>query len=87
MQGFKKLRRNTIKILIGDDKMLYPSINELLEKVDSRYTLVVVAAKRARQIIDEGKSNSNSCFKKPVSIATQEIFEEKILYKREKEPK
>ena len=31
--------------------MIYPRIDELLEKVDgSRYTLVIVAAKRARQI-------------------------------------
>lgn len=66
--------------------MLYPSINELLEKVDSRYTLVVVAAKRARQIIDEGRLGVESCSQKPVSIATQEIFEEKIAYKKE-EPK
>ncbi|MCK9267409.1 MAG: DNA-directed RNA polymerase subunit omega [Alkaliphilus sp.] len=65
--------------------MLYPSINELLEKVDSRYTLVVVTAKRARQIIDEGKLKTGSCSKKPVSIATQEIFEEKISYKKEEE--
>ncbi len=65
--------------------MLYPSINELLEKVDSRYTLVVVVAKRARQIIDEDKLEAESCSKKPVSIATQEIFEEKIVYKRGKE--
>ncbi|HZK57379.1 MAG TPA: DNA-directed RNA polymerase subunit omega [Clostridia bacterium] len=65
--------------------MLYPSINELLERVDSRYTLVVVAAKRARQIINEGKLETGSCFKKPVSIATQEIFEGNISYKREEE--
>ena len=32
--------------------MLYPSINEIRKKVDSRYTLVVLAAKRARDIID-----------------------------------
>lgn len=65
--------------------MLYPSINELLDKVDSRYTLVVLAAKRSRQIIDENKLRAEPCSKKPVSIATQEIFEGKILYKREEE--
>ena len=32
--------------------MLYPSINDLSGKADSRYTLVVLAAKRARDIID-----------------------------------
>ena len=30
--------------------MIQPRIDELLDKVDSRYALVVVAAKRARQI-------------------------------------
>ena len=37
--------------------MADPSINKLLEVVDSRYTLVVLAAKRARQLLsgDEPK--------------------------------
>ena len=30
--------------------MMYPRIDDLLENVDSRYALVIVAAKRARQI-------------------------------------
>ena len=30
--------------------MIHPRIDELLEDVDSRYALVIVAAKRARQI-------------------------------------
>ena len=30
--------------------MIHPRIDELLEHVDSRYALVIVAAKRARQI-------------------------------------
>ena len=30
--------------------MLYPSINEIRKKADSRYTIVVLAAKRARDI-------------------------------------
>ena len=32
--------------------MLYPSINEIRKKANSRYTLVVLAAKRAREIVD-----------------------------------
>ena len=32
--------------------MLYPSIGEIKKKADSRYTLVILAAKRARDIID-----------------------------------
>lgn len=30
--------------------MLYPSIDKLMNKIDSKYTLVSVAAKRARQM-------------------------------------
>lgn len=62
--------------------MLYPSITDLLEKVDSRYTLVLASAKRARQIIDGDKVLVKSASKKPVTIATQEIFEDKITYRR-----
>ena len=32
--------------------LLYPSINTLRDKTDSRYSLVILAAKRARDIID-----------------------------------
>ena len=32
--------------------MISPSILSLLDKVDNRYSLVVVTSKRARQIID-----------------------------------
>ncbi len=32
--------------------MIHPRVDELLEHVDSRYALVIVAAKRARQIND-----------------------------------
>ncbi|MBU5677355.1 DNA-directed RNA polymerase subunit omega [Alkaliphilus sp. MSJ-5] len=61
--------------------MLYPPINELLDKVDSRYTLVVAAAKRARQLIDGDEVKIVDPYStKPVSIATQEIFEDQVLY-------
>ncbi|WP_028398959.1 DNA-directed RNA polymerase subunit omega [Ectobacillus panaciterrae] len=30
--------------------MLYPSIDSLLQKIDSKYTLVTVASKRAREM-------------------------------------
>ena len=32
--------------------MLYPSINEIRKKVDSRYTLVILAARSQRDIIE-----------------------------------
>ena len=58
--------------------MLYPSINEIKHKADSRYTLVILAAKRARDIVD-GKPALVDCkVNRPVSIAAKEINEDMI---------
>ena len=62
--------------------MLYPSINLLREKVDSKYTLVAMASKRARDIIDGKPTLVEAAINKPVSIATEEIAEDKITYSR-----
>ena len=66
--------------------MLYPSVNEIRQKADSRYTIVILAAKRARDIID-GKpvliEDGNP--ERPVSVAAKEIAEDYITYKRDKE--
>ncbi|HPR23655.1 MAG TPA: DNA-directed RNA polymerase subunit omega [Bacillota bacterium] len=71
--------------------MLYPSINEIRKKADSRYTLVILAAKRARDIIDgkpiliEGTDEEGRDFseERPVSVAANEIAEDYITYKRQ----
>ncbi len=64
--------------------MLNPSINTIREKADSRYTLVIMAAKRARDIIDGKPVLTSSCpINKPVSIAAHEIAEDLITYKRD----
>lgn len=65
--------------------MIYPSVNELMEKVDSRYTLVVETAKRARQIIEGAKVLSDVNSSKPVTIAIHEIYEGRVRYERIKE--
>ena len=53
--------------------MVKPSVAELLEKVDNRYTLVLATAKRARQI----SSGDNVLVKTddvaPVTFAADEI--------------
>lgn len=36
--------------------MLEPSIDKLQEKIDSKYSLVTISAKRARQLQDDEKS-------------------------------
>lgn len=62
--------------------MLYPSVNEIRKKADSRYTLVVLAAKRARDIIDGKPILVNGNIEKPVSVAAEEIAGDHITYKR-----
>jgi DNA-directed RNA polymerase subunit omega len=61
--------------------MLYPSINKIRTKVDSRYTLVILAAKRARDIIDGMPKLTEADVEKPVSIAANEIAEDLITYR------
>lgn len=63
--------------------MLYPSINEIRKKADSRYTLVVLAAKRARDLIEGKPRLTNEDVEVPVSIAANEISEDLITYKRD----
>ncbi|HAE92368.1 DNA-directed RNA polymerase subunit omega [Tissierella praeacuta] len=62
--------------------MLNPSFNELAKRGDSRYTLVMLTAKRARKIIEGAEPLVETSSKKPVSIALQEVIEGKITYTR-----
>ena len=52
--------------------MLYPEISKLMEGLDSRYSLVVMTAKRARQL------QADSTNDKTVSRAINEIANGKI---------
>ena len=63
--------------------MLYPSANEIRKKADSRYTVVILAAKRARDIIDGKPILTDAENDRPVSLAAHEIAEDLITYKRE----
>jgi DNA-directed RNA polymerase subunit omega len=72
--------------------MIHPRIDELLAKVDSRYALVIVAAKRARQInnyhhqLGEGTFEDfappmvQSRSKNYLTMALEETSEGKIVY-------
>jgi DNA-directed RNA polymerase subunit omega len=62
--------------------MLNPSFRELAERGDSRYTLVILASKRARKIIEGEKPLVETNSKKAVSIALEEIMADKITYHR-----
>ncbi|RXZ77024.1 DNA-directed RNA polymerase subunit omega [Paenibacillaceae bacterium] len=60
--------------------MLYPSIDEMVKKVDSKYSLVVAASRRARMLRDGEKSE----LKQPkshkfVGVALEEIYNDYII--------
>ena len=59
--------------------MLHPTMPELLEKVDNRYLLVNVAAKRARQIAEEAEMNEIKLTEKPVKMALDDIVSGRIV--------
>ncbi len=60
--------------------MVDPSIDYLATKVDSKYTLVIMASKRARELTIPGQNLPE----KEVSIALREIADDKLTYYREK---
>lgn len=62
--------------------MLYPPLSELMKKVDNRFTLCIVVAKRARRLLEGDRPLLECNSKKPVSIATNEVCEGKITYIR-----
>jgi DNA-directed RNA polymerase subunit omega len=73
--------------------MMSPEIETLLGRVDSKFTLVTLAAKRGRQInsyfsqLGEGLGTIvppqvTSVSRKPLSIALEEIAAQKITYER-----
>ncbi|OIO86404.1 MAG: DNA-directed RNA polymerase subunit omega [Candidatus Aquicultor secundus] len=71
-----------------------PDIDKLLSKVDSKYTLVIAASKRARQINDYFSAikrhdlarvrppQIEALSNKPLTIALEEISQGKISYER-----
>ena len=65
--------------------MIYPSIDEMLEKVDSRYSLVIMAAKRARSLRERHAARDETAVYKEVSTALEDVAEGKITFQRIKD--
>jgi len=74
-----------------DETMIKPNIEVLLEKVDSKFTLVTLASRRARQInsyfhqLSDGSGSAvppqvTTSARKALSIAFEEIGSNKISY-------
>ncbi|MCY0877246.1 MAG: DNA-directed RNA polymerase subunit omega [Firmicutes bacterium] len=60
--------------------MLYPSIDSLMRLVDSKYTLVIAASKRARALQEGAKPHLEVKSGKLVSVALKELDTAKITY-------
>ena len=60
--------------------LIKPTLESLMTKVDSKYTLVTLSAKRARQLTDGDEPLVDVDTKKVVSIAMEEIDQGKITY-------
>jgi len=58
--------------------MLYPSLASLLKQVDSRYRLVNIIARRARDISAMNDGYGDEDYEKPVSKAIEEIAAGKL---------
>jgi DNA-directed RNA polymerase subunit omega len=66
--------------------VIYPSIDDLIQRADSKYTLVIVAAKRARQIKNtllEKEKKEQKTYKE-VTMALEEIVQGDVFYERKK---
>ena len=60
-----------------------PSIGELLDKINSRYTLVTVISKRARQLAMGSPKLTNFNSDSEVSVACHEVAEGKVTIKED----
>lgn len=67
------------------NSMINPSIVDLLDKVDNRYSLVIVTSKRARQIIDGENKLADIKSNKALTIAINEVNQSLISYESLKE--
>ena len=56
----------------------YPSIDDLLEVIDSKYKLAYISAKRAKIIKQDNYSSVDNKCVKPVGQALEEILANKV---------
>lgn len=58
--------------------LVKPGLDQLMDKVDSKYTLVMVCSKRARHIMEEEESPTEN----PVSRALSEVADHSLTWQR-----
>ncbi len=86
--------RNAYKLRMrlqeGEMNMLHPSYTDLMKVVNSevepgeqpvvnsRYSIVIATARRARQLIDGSTALVDVTYPKPLSIAVEELYRSKV---------
>lgn len=66
-----------------DDSLLYPTLEQMLEKIPQKYELVLTATRRAKQILREQRLNpvaftESDLRRKPLTIALADIVEGRV---------
>ena len=69
--------------------MVSPSVDEVMNarNIESKYSLVIITAKRARDIQETGVTFTSCDSKKAVSVALNEIYENKVTFRNHSEAK
>ncbi|MBN2080713.1 DNA-directed RNA polymerase subunit omega [bacterium] len=67
----------------SDDSLLYPALENLLERIPQKYELVLAATRRAKQILREQRLNpaaftDDEMRRKPLTIALYDIAENRV---------
>ncbi|HIS15956.1 MAG TPA: DNA-directed RNA polymerase subunit omega [Candidatus Scatomorpha merdavium] len=65
--------------------MLYPPMAELVDKVGSRYLLVNLVARRARDISQKAEEEGEVLDRKPISTAIDEVYTGKLTIREKAE--
>ncbi len=63
--------------------MLYPPMADLVDKIGSRYLLVNLVARRARDISSKAEQDCDVLERKPVSTAIDEVYTGKLSIRDE----
>jgi DNA-directed RNA polymerase subunit omega len=74
---------NAIPLIIEETPLIYPSADTIEDRVGSRYSLVVLAAKRAKQIKEGSPVLIDTESTNPLTIAMEEIAAGKVTAQEE----
>ena len=67
--------------------MVNPSVDEVMNarNIESKYSLVIITAKRARDIQETGVTYTSCDSEKAVSVALNEIYENKVTFRNKED--